>query len=990
MQHAPSPAGAVRLSMSDNILHLYGDGEARPNSGHARVLTELSHRAAAALNNSEAAQDYLRSVDVPNPDVWESFRLGTSSPNLTGGIGTSDWAMMTELGLIHPVRGTASLDDDGGILIPTCDPRHREDVLGLVRIAFCQHRHRFITPPQGIACDADFMSAPRIILTENALLGLRLARMGVTGIGGIEDPTVLPPLKDVLAEREVVVVGYYQRGRAALIEQLRTVSITATEAALHPTLANSTSATLEVLGLDRETLRGKERPDITPQVLRDVHEYAMGRIAAGCAAEALRQFDLENSSVIGLYQIGYLPSDFGRALSPVQRRMLEGRLSGNALIVPARDERGIIVDVMSVPCGPGRSPNPTLHRAPSGLIAPAVTTSFDDIVLVDTLRAAADLMTAGKRHVVLLRGLKDAQANAKRIAANGVRRAIVHCKKNASEITECLRAAGIAVAGGGVAAPEPEPVQMLPVAAPTVPEPVPLPPITSDHRGPVPAEVALIHHDRRQEQATFGAGDLRYVAEVPWGDEARIGIRISRGGKEHPDRLDLAEAVQRRRCATSAALRVGASAATIESHLSNIHLAMQSLVEREADAPPSNAATLAEIERREALVLARAPDLFDRLVDGLGELGWVGEESAKKFALLAAFSRKLSDPLWLAFSCGAGDDAPGIEAIAAITPPEDCIHVSRLTESAFAHAEASALRQKLLIIDDLARLSAGVSTALRILKRRGALSSSRVERDELRGEMRTTFVEVKGPIALLAVSSGPVDAVLQSYVIGFADEASPEQVERLIAARRQHLSHGGTGHDQRAKTIARLRDLQRIIEPLPVVMPFAQRIDGFGMSPRARRDQETLLSLIGAHALLHQHQRTRADGAVIATSADFEVAAALMNDRLAAEDAGLGRQAQALLRAIWSAGLSSFTMDDCAAMFPDWTRYAFRAGIDELIALDYITSPRGGRGAKRTYHLHAGSAAPAAIRRITLRPVGELATVGEPPDIAANDIHNTA
>ncbi len=354
--------------------------------------------------------------------------------------------------------------------------------------------------------------------------------------------------------------------------------------------------------------------------------------------------------------------------------------------------------------------------------------------------------------------------------------------------------------------------------------------------------------------------------------------------------------------------------------------------------------------------------------------GRVGEPATQRFTILAALSRLIDDPVWVVLT-GAG--AAGLDAIAAITPPEAAIHVSRLTDSAFYHAEPDALRHKLLLIDDASRVSAGVATALRVLKRRGALSASRLTTDPVRGQPRTTFVEVVGPVAVLTATDGAIDAQLQPYLIEVATDDAPAQVAAMLAARRRRCARVGVGHD-RERIIARLRNLQRVLEAKPVLMPFAERITGFGISAQARRDHDTLLAFIASHALLHQHQRAVLDGTVVATEADFAVAAGILHERQAAQDAGLGRHAQRLLAAVWTAKLTTFTMEDLARLLPDWTRYTYRAALDELVALDYLASPRSGRGTARTYQLHGSpSAGTSPAARITLRPVGELAMVGE-------------
>jgi hypothetical protein len=60
---------------------------------------------------------------------------------------------------------------------------------------------------------------------------------------------------------------------------------------------------------------------------------------------------------------------------------------------------------------------------------------------------------------------------------------------------------------------------------------------------------------------------------------------------------------------------------------------------------------------------------------------------------------------------------------------------------------------------------------------------------------------------------------------------------------------------ERDEILAAHQNAQRLLEPLAVVNPFAQRLTFLDDRTRTRRDHEKYLTLIDAIALLHQHQR---------------------------------------------------------------------------------------------------------------------------------------
>jgi hypothetical protein len=185
-----------------------------------------------------------------------------------------------------------------------------------------------------------------------------------------------------------------------------------------------------------------------------------------------------------------------------------------------------------------------------------------------------------------------------------------------------------------------------------------------------------------------------------------------------------------------------------------------------------------------------------------------------------------------------------------------------------------------------------------------------------------------------------------------------------------------------AQLVRKHHTLQRLLEALPVVIPFAARIQFPVSSIKHRREQERFLNLIEASALLHQHQRLKHKSAageafIIADMRDYETAmklAAGFVGRSSDELSGNGREVLQLVQGIKT---SPFTLDDLQRIKPEWTRYRFRAGLDELLAQEVLTSPKSGRGKVREYQLNAVASAMFNAPTVKLLAVGELAKVGE-------------
>jgi hypothetical protein len=231
-------------------------------------------------------------------------------------------------------------------------------------------------------------------------------------------------------------------------------------------------------------------------------------------------------------------------------------------------------------------------------------------------------------------------------------------------------------------------------------------------------------------------------------------------------------------------------------------------------------------------------------------------------------------------------------------------------------------------------------------------------------------------LAVVTATTGQVHLVLRHHLIEIPVDESPEHAERILAARRRVFAAPIAGSPAE-RIAARLRNLQRLLLPRPVLIPAAEQVAVPTPILRNRNLQDAFFSLITASACLHQYQRLLADGHVVATQRDLAIATRLVTALAGRRVAGLSSQAQRLLNALWSARRTAFTMEDLTALLPDWSRWAFRAALAELSRLDYVAAGRSGRGKLRDYTLVATpTATPATAYDHAGRELGELAAVG--------------
>ncbi len=875
---------------------------------------------------SPAALAYLAAQGI-GADTAAAFRIDA--------VGDADLAR-----LLTP-RQRAHLTASG-LWLPTCDPRQPATITGLIRLTPAQHLHRHIGMPAGIAADPGLADALRVVLVDNPLLGLRLHERGVAGIAIVEDPAALVPLADWLVGRAVVTITTAKQGDLPLppgIVPVGTGRITGQ-------LERAPVAVLALLGLDPAALRQPITPlPLDPRIPQHLHAYAERMLATTAGQAALAALDLDRPEILAAYRPGFLPADYRLALTDDQRRMLHGRDLGGCIVLPAFDAQGAVVDLVAMQVCAGGHVRPTLWETPRGVCAPVLATSCETVVITTVARWLGRL---GREvgPTVLIRDAAQAAPEAARLAAGGVRSAEVRCHRTTESeaIAAALSAAGITVrvvTDEALRRPDARPPRQT--APATDAESISAP----EPDAPAASTLVLVRHDAQAETAIFRSGEATYTVQIPWGTTTSALVVLTVGTATHRDRFDLAVAPQRLRFASAAGLRTKLPPADIATALTLILPAVQRLA-APAPVPVATAPSVAgmsDAERDAALALLRDPAVVPRLLADLDALGWVGEPEAMTTVLLAALSRLSDEPVWAALTAaGGGERFPALGVLAAITPPEHLLHISRLTDNALFHGGPEALRHKLLILDDLAGIGTASATALRVLHARGVLTGTTVERDPIRGGMRTKIREAQGPLAVVTATTGSIPAALQHQLVEVAMDESPAQVERLLAARSR------PGSDRTA-IIARWINAQRLLRPLPVSVPSDLAV------PVAISRHHALhgpfFGLVAASALLHQHQRPVLDGRLCATAADVELASRAVLPLAGQFVDGYGQRAQTALVALRSLGTATFTMADAARVLPDWSLGTVRRALEDLIAAEGVVALRRRNGVRAEYRVVA-------------------------------------
>jgi hypothetical protein len=350
--------------------------------------------------------------------------------------------------------------------------------------------------------------------------------------------------------------------------------------------------------------------------------------------------------------------------------------------------------------------------------------------------------------------------------------------------------------------------------------------------------------------------------------------------------------------------------------------------------------------RDEAERMLNDPLLIKHVVEDVAALGVAGERELTADLYSIGTSRLLPRPL---AGIVQGPSASGksylIEKVALLFPPETVIHATQMTPQALFHMKPGALAHKFIVAGERSRIEdderAEATRALREMLSAGKLSKLMPMKVE-GGRIETVAIEQEGPIAF--VESTTLAKVFEEdanrCLLLHTDE-QPNQTRRIISTLAK--GYGGTFQAKADRIVQRHFALQRLLQPLPVVIPYADRLGELFTIDRveARRAFPQVMSAIQAVALLHQRQRTRdGGGRLLATADDYHLARRLLARPMARLlGGGLSDPARRFFDRLqtWAAG-QSFTSTEakgkeknCKSSVYGWLNELHEAALVELV-----------------------------------------------------------
>ena len=372
---------------------------------------------------------------------------------------------------------------------------------------------------------------------------------------------------------------------------------------------------------------------------------------------------------------------------------------------------------------------------------------------------------------------------------------------------------------------------------------------------------------------------------------------------------------------------------------------------------------MSDAQRSEALEFLSRPGLVGRLQDDMEALGHVGEEKGKLLGYLVGISRKLENPLSAIIRSQSGAGKSGMaRLVAMLVPPEDVIHYSRVSAHALAYAGKDAYKRKLILMEERVGGEAA-DYYIRILQSSHVIRQAVVIKDPVTGQMRTQEFEVEGPIAYIETTTdaqiNPENASRCFEIFLDESEAQTHRIQERQRAARAASRLQGANHQA---ILEKHHNAQRLLETVMVVIPYVGHLRFPTRWLRTRRDNERFLCLIEASTFLHQHQRScrRLTGPggeisyIEASLEDYALAYELARDVLRDCLHELSPSARELFEIARKLEADQFTRRELRDA-SGWTQRRVLESIEELVAMEYLSSTSGHQGKTYLYSVAAGN-----------------------------------
>lgn len=309
-----------------------------------------------------------------------------------------------------------------------------------------------------------------------------------------------------------------------------------------------------------------------------------------------------------------------------------------------------------------------------------------------------------------------------------------------------------------------------------------------------------------------------------------------------------------RKCAERLEIGTGILAASLSELTEELEkYRLQEIKAKEENLKPkSKKLDLGEIQEAETFL--RQKDLLAGTNEMIGRSGVIGEETNRLLMYIIFTSRKRERPLHV---IGLGSSGTGKthlqEKVGELIPEEERVSITTLSENAFYYFGKQELKNKVILIEDLD----GAENALyplRELQTKKRIVKTIASKDH-KGDTKTKYLVVEGPVCVAGCTTKEhiyEDNANRSFLIHL-DEGTVQD-EKIMAYQRR-LSAGEIDTYEQKEIQEFLQNTQRILKPITIRNPFANKLDLPRSVFKPRRTNNHYLQFIEAVTFYHQYQR---------------------------------------------------------------------------------------------------------------------------------------
>ena len=343
-------------------------------------------------------------------------------------------------------------------------------------------------------------------------------------------------------------------------------------------------------------------------------------------------------------------------------------------------------------------------------------------------------------------------------------------------------------------------------------------------------------------------------------DRLRVTLKIALPESSTPPvrhNLDLYNDTQAEKLIRKTAERLEVGTSVVTASLAELteqleHYRLQKI--REQATTEITAKPLTEGERASALEALQTSDLMEQTAADLAQTGIQGEAENAMILKLAMSSRRMSDPLSVICLARSGVGKSYLmEKVAACIPDEDKREQTQFSGNSFYYFRREEIRGKVFLIEDMDGAQE-VMFPIRELQTKKRISKT-VTAKSKDGKLQTVTLVVEGPVSIIGCTTKEkiYEDNANRAILIYLDN-SKEQDARVMHYQKQHRA-GLTDSEQEHAVRLKLQHMERLLEPIRIINPYAPLIDLPQEVFKPRRALPMLLSFIEAITFYHQKQR---------------------------------------------------------------------------------------------------------------------------------------